>query len=90
MGRIYSLFVCCALGVVIFSAPSVAENKPGGTYLESCRACSLSGSILTCDSCKDGFGGFSKNPSLDINACKPEHRNMICNNHGELSCPGPC
>lgn len=65
------------------SSQSQVQSLPGGTYNQSCRSCVMNGSILSCR-CD------SNDTSIDVNRCGSAGRNLICNNHGNLSCPGPC
>ena len=67
---------------------SPSATLPGGTYSNSCNGCGFAAAVLTC-SCKKSGGGFGTT-SLNINTCQPQWRNLICNNNGQLSCPGPC
>lgn len=60
-----------------------SQRLPGGTYHESCRSCVMNGSVLSCRC--DG-----NDTSIDVNRCGNVGRNLICNNRGNLSCPGPC
>lgn len=65
------------------------NNLPGGTYSESCKGCKISGSILSCSTCNKNDGGKRKS-SLDTSTCGDGGKNLICNDNGHLSCPGPC
>ena len=60
------------------------ENLPSGSYLGSCKGCSIdrtSGTnVLTCTHCR--ARGVTEASSLDLNTCKREINNMA----GELQC----
>lgn len=63
-------------------APS-ATRLPGGTYHETCHGCVMNGSVLSCRC--DG-----NDTSLNVDTCGAAGRNLICNENGNLRCPGRC
>lgn len=62
---------------------SSTQPLPGGTYQESCQSCVMNGSFLSCRC--DG-----NDTTINVAKCGNAGRNLICNNRGNLSCPGPC
>lgn len=53
---------------------------PGGSYLQSCQSCGMSGSILYCV-CPDGRGNWY-NTSINVAYC----RTPVANTYGRLTC----
>lgn len=65
-----------------------SPDVPQGTYLDSCKGCSLQENdrILACTHCL-GRGNVPFYSKIELKEC--ENETNICNNFGKLSCEEP-
>src|SRR5262245_37676160 len=86
MASALTLSGCGVSSGVSSGGDACLTDLPTGSYSQSCTDCTMEGTVLVCQVCKDGSGG---EPTAQIDTCScgsAAQSQAISNQHGILTC----